>query len=254
MKTFHTILCLFSLNACFGQHLPLSPFLYENYTDIDNYFGEADSLFQRYDIRTVKIFSKSDSLLLMETETYQNGRKISSDEYGPSGKMERTIRYFYRPDTLEAELIHYPSVTNYNLFPARRFYYLITYEKDEPRYIFRRDSITGIVRMRIRHIWQKDGTILFEGFDTDEKMVATNVMRPIMSLEEYQKRSGVVPTGTVVKEMEEYTYNDQKKLVNYKSHATNRNDSYFYDERGLLTRIERFLRGKPDKIIVYTYE
>lgn len=255
MKLISTIFYLLLVQHCLAQHLPVSAYTYENCTNVDNYFGETDSLLKKFRIDTVKIFLKTDSTRLMQVTTYKAGRKTWNEEYHSLGKRERTIYYSYGKDFVSAELIHYPSPENYNIYPSPRFNYLVE-QLHYPgrRYLFRRDTATGIVRASIRHTWKKNGTILFEAFDTDKKRVASDTLKPVMSYADYQLNAKKSASNLVyANDAEEFRYNEKGKLIHYKSVLTRREDHYSYDERGLLTQIERFLLGKPAGTILYRY-
>lgn len=106
--------------------------------------------------------------------------------------------------------------------------------------------------MHIRHIFKTDGTVTFEGYDKDEKLIDTFTLKPIITWEEYQNRTKPNFPKTIKTQGEEYSYNAKGKLVSYK--GADRENKYFYDKRGLLVKEERFEFGKLRFSKVYNYE
>jgi antitoxin component YwqK of YwqJK toxin-antitoxin module len=257
MKVPYLIILFFFGIVCKAQRVPLTAYTYENSTNIDNYFGEPDTLLLRYGINTVTVYSETDTLVLYRLVNYKDGKKVKVQEFNErTGKPERTIQYTYGKEKLDADLVHYPSAESFNIFPSRRFYYL---ERSKGANRFSRpykldDTITHIVRMHIRHTWRDNGSILFEGFDKDGKLIDTHVMTPLITWEEYQKRKVVVFPRTVVNELEEYQYNEKGQLVLYKNKEIPRERRYSYDERGLLQKMEVFENGKQILSHLHKYQ
>jgi hypothetical protein len=187
---------------------------------------------------------------------YKDGKKIKVQEFNDKiGKPERTIQYTYGKDKLDANLVHYPSTENYNIFPSRRFYYLERAKGNQFTRPYKKDdTITHIVRMHIRHTWRDDGSILFEGFDKDGKLIDTHVMTPLITWKQYQERKITVFPKIVVNEPEEYKYNEKGQLTLYINKKISRERRYSYDERGLLQKMDVFENGKQVLTHLYRYE
>lgn len=253
MKIFCTTLLLLLGTISHSQRVPISAYTYENCTDIDHYFGETDTLLLQQNIHTVKVFFKTETEQLHLRETYEKGKKIKVEEFDiKTGKPERTIQYTYGPNILDAYITHYPSPDNFNLWPSRTFYYLERNKGGETFRPYKRDTTTNIVKMHIRHTFHADGTVSFEGFNMDEKLIDTFTLSPIITWEEYQNRPKPIFPKTIKTGSEEYVYNAKGKLVSYK--RADRENKYFYDKIGLLTREERFEYGKLKFSKFYKYE
>lgn len=253
MKVICSTFSILSLLFCSAQNIPISAFTYENCTDIDHYFGETDTILLKYNIRKIKVFYKADTTTLINIETYKDGKKISVEDFDyKSGKLDRVIEYSYEPDALSAEMIHYPSADNYNIGPSTRFSYLHILK--DGGLLFKRDTVTNIVKMRIHHTWLKDGNILFEGFDRTGKIVSTHMMKPRMPPDEYRRLPKSKYPMEIINDQEEYRYNEKGKLASYKLCSMIREDRYFYDDKGLLDKRERIIKGNLQFTVFYIYQ
>src|SRR5215204_5182198 len=101
MKRIYLVLSFFLSAVCFAQRVPITPYTYENSTNIDNYFGETDTLLLRNGINTVTVYYKADTEVLYRVVNYKGGKKVNVQEFNEkSGKLERTIQYTYGTDKL----------------------------------------------------------------------------------------------------------------------------------------------------------
>ena len=253
---YSTIFCLLCL-ICKAQQIPITANTYENYTNIDNYFREIDSLLLLNGINKMTVYNITDTQVQYQVVNYANGKRVKVHDFNQkTGKPERTITYTYGKNKLDAELVHYPSEENFNIFPARQYDYLVRLKEGNQfthPYIWD-DTITHIVRMYIRHTWKKDGSVLFEGFDKEGKLIDTYLMTPTVTWEEYQRRKSTVFPQTIVNESDEYQYNEKGQLLEYRNKSINRKRVFSYDERGLLVKIVVFDNEKQVLEQLYKYE
>jgi YD repeat-containing protein len=257
MKVLFSIFFLFCFLPSIGQRVPISVYTYDSCTIIDNYFGEKDSLLQLYNITTVIVYSIDSSEVLYRIENYRDGKKIMVQEFdSKSGKPDRTIQYTYGDNVLDAEIVHYPSANNFNIFPSQRHRYLTRMvNSNEERSLYKRDdTITYLVRMHIRHTFRDDGSILFESFNKDGELIETHVMKPVVSWTEYQQRKRKQFPATIVHTPEESRYDEKGRLVSYKNTDMNRERIYTYDTRGLLSKMDLFEKGKKVWSTIYQYQ
>jgi len=249
MKILLSAFILLSVVICHGQRVPISAYTYENCTDIDNYFGETDTLILQNNIRYVYLFYKSEKDSLYQRTTYENGKRIRQEEYEKSNRIARYIEYIYSTDALDAYIRHYPSPENFNLWPSPRYYYLERRTANEIIHPYKSDSVTRIVKMHIRHTFKSDGTVKFESYNKDEKLIDTFTLKPLYTWKEYQNKILRTFPNTIKDGNEEYSYNAGGQLLSYKGDG-GRERKYYYDNRGLLIRKEEF---KNDKLF-YSWE
>jgi hypothetical protein len=253
MKTLF-IVTLFLANTCFAQKVSLAN--YDNITDIDNYWGEIDSLLLKHKITAVETYILSDSFRLRQIEYYKDGRKTKVEEgYLKEGVIERQILYTYLPNRLEAKIIHYSSRNNRNKISTSRYHYLV--KEDEPGKIsfpYAPDS-SGNVIMTIAHNWLPNGDIFFESFDKKGVLIDSFTLHRSPVIENEVEKLVKFPMKTGVGTDDERHYNQAGNLKYLRDCSGDpcHEYKYAYDPEGFLVKVERFVGGTLRTTTIYKY-
>ena len=254
MKPFIIILLLLA-KASFSQKVSLAN--YDNITDIDNYWGEIDSLLFKHKITVVETYILADSLRLRQIDYYKDGKKTKVEEgYLKEGIMERQIFYTYLPSRLEAKLIHYASRNKNSRSPARRYHYLVREDDNgETSFPYAPDSAGNII-ITIAHNWLTNGDIYFESFDRTGVFVDSFTLHKNPGAELEASKPTRYPMKTGVGTDEEKHYNQAGNLVyaRYCSENPSCVDfKYTYDPKGFLQKVERFVGAELRTTTIYKY-